>query len=104
MFNCYTFGNGAESYKIGDNLATAGLTIGERVSAVSQVDYKEAHRYADITYSGIYNAETNLNNLNEFNLGLANYRTLEKLFGPINKLHGRQQIYLYFKRIKYLTC
>lgn len=106
MFNCYSFGNGAESYKIGDNLATAGLTIGERVSAVSQVDYKEAHRYADITYSGIYNAETNLNNLNEFNLGLANYRTLEKLFGPINKLHGRQTDILVLQedKISYLLA
>ena len=106
MFNCYTFGNGAESYKIGDNLATAGLTIGERVSSVSQVDYKEAHRYADITYSGVYNAETNLNNLNEFNLGLANYRSLEKAFGPINKLHGRQTDILVLQedKISYLLA
>jgi hypothetical protein len=106
MFNCYTFGNGAESYKIGDNLATPGLTIGERVSAVSQTDYKEAHRYADITYSGVYNSETNLNNLNEFNLGLANYRSLEKAFGPINKLHGRQTDILVLQedKISYLLA
>lgn len=106
MHNCYSFGNGAESYKIGDEFATPGLTIGERVSAVSQVDYKEAHRYADITYSGIYNAETNLNNLNEFNLGLANYRTLEKSFGPINKLHGRQTDILVLQedKISYLLA
>jgi hypothetical protein len=38
----------------------------------------------------VYNSNTNLNKLNEFNLGLANYKSLEQSFGPINKLHGRQ--------------
>ena len=90
FFNCYTFGNGDEGYKINSALVGNRLDMGVRVSAVSQQDYKEAHRYADITYSGVYNEETNINKLNQFNLGLANYKTLEKSFGPIQKLHGRQ--------------
>ena len=90
MYNCFVFGNGVESYKIGDEFATPGFRIGARVTAVAEEDYKEAHRYADITYSGVYNQNTNLNKLNEFNLSLANYKSLEQSFGPINKLHGRQ--------------
>ena len=90
LYNCFVFGNGVESYKIGDEYATPGFRIGARVTAVAEEDYKEANRYADITYSGVYNANTNLNKLNEFNLGLANYKSLEQSFGPINKLHGRQ--------------
>jgi len=90
FFNCFAFGNGAESYKIGDNLLGMPFYLGSRVTAVSQEDFKEAHRYADITYSGVYNAETNVNKLNEFNLALANFKTLEKSFGPINKMHARR--------------
>ena len=90
FFNCFAFGNGAECYKIGDNLLGMPFYLGSRVTAVSQEDYKEAHRYADITYSGVYNAETNVNKLNEFNLALANFKTLEKSFGPINKMYARR--------------
>jgi len=90
FFNCFTFGNGAESYKINDSLTGAPFYLGSRVTAVSQEDFKEADRYASITYSGIYNADTNINKLNEFNLGLANWKDCEKSFGPINILHGRK--------------
>jgi hypothetical protein len=90
FFNCYTFGNGAESYKIKDSLIGRVLTLGNRVTSVSAQDYKEADRYADITYSGIYNNESNVNKLNEFNLGLLNYKPLEDSFGPIYKMDGRE--------------
>tara|TARA_R110001606_G_scaffold278751_1_gene427258 strand:+ start:890 stop:5359 length:4470 start_codon:yes stop_codon:yes gene_type:complete len=90
FFNCFTFGNGAESYKIRDGLATPSFRLGERVTAVSEQDFKEAHRFADITYSGLYNEDTNVNRLNEFNLGVANFKELEKSFGPIRVLDARQ--------------
>ena len=89
FFNCYTFGNGVESFKIRDELAGMPLTIGTRAHAVADEEYKEANRYADITYSGVYNEETNLNKLNEFNLALVNYTTLDKNFGPIEVMHAR---------------
>lgn len=91
MYNCFAFGNGAESFKIEDGFAKPGFKIGARITSVSEQDYKEAHRYADITYSGVYNDETNLNKLNEFNLALVNYKTLEKSFGPIEVIHARQK-------------
>jgi len=90
FFNCFMFNNGVESYKINDALTGVPFYLGSRVTAVSQEDFKEAHRYAGITYSGIYNAETNINKLNEFNLALVNWKDCEKSFGPINVLHGRK--------------
>ena len=90
FYNCFAFGNGAESFKVNDGLAEPGFSLGARVTAVSEQDYKEAHRYADITYSGVYNQETNLYKLNEFNLGLVNYKGLEQNYGPIEVMHARE--------------
>ena len=66
------------------------MVIGQRTTAVSEQDYKKAHRFASITYSGVFNAETNLNKLNQFNLSLANFSDLEKSFGNIGILHARE--------------
>ena len=90
FFDCFSFGNGVESYKINDSLTGDPFYLGERVTAVAQEQYRKADRYASMTYSGIYNAETNINKLNEFNLSLANFKDLEKSFGPINKLYARR--------------
>lgn len=90
FFNCYAFGNGVESYKVRDSLIGHSFNLGNRVTSVSAQDYKRADRYADITYSGIYNNETNVNKLNEFNLGLLNYKPLENSFGGIYILDGRE--------------
>lgn len=90
FFNCYSFGNGVESYKIRDSIVGKTFNFGNKVTAVAAQDYKEAHRFADMTYSGIYNNETNVNKLNEFNLGLANFKPLENSFGPIQILDARE--------------
>ncbi len=90
FYNCYTFGNGVESYKIQDSINGKQLTLGNRAYITTTVEYKESRRFSDITYSGIFNPESNINKLNEFNLGLLNYKPLESSFGPINKLFGRE--------------
>lgn len=89
FFNCFAFGNGAESYKIRDSIVGRPFNLGNRVVSVSEQDYQQTDRYADITYSGIYNDESNLNRLNEFNLGLLNFKPLEDSFGPVYVLDGR---------------
>lgn len=90
FFNCFAFGNGAESYKIRDSIVGNSFNFGNRVTSVSAQDYKAADRFADITYSGVYSAESNVNKLNEFNLGLLNYKVLEPSFGGIYLLDGRE--------------
>lgn len=88
--NCYTFGNGAESYRIRDSIKGKAFDLGERFFSTSAEDYKEADRFAAITYSGVFNTETNVNKLNEFNLGLLNFKNLEESFGEIQILSGRE--------------
>jgi hypothetical protein len=90
FYNCYSFGNGAESYKIRDSIVGKTFNLGNRVYTTDEKDFKEAHRFADLTYSGVYNEENNINKLNEFNLGLLNFKPLERTFGPIQKLFGRE--------------
>ena len=91
FFNCWTFGNGVESYKIRDSIIGRVSTLGNRVSSTQEKDYELSERFADITYSGIYNEESNVNKLNEFNLGLLNFKNLEVAFGPIKKMFGRKK-------------
>lgn len=90
FFNCYAFGNGAESYKIRDAANGKSFNFGNRVISIAAQDYKEINRLADITYSGVYNDESNINKFNEFNLGLINYKPLEDSFGSIRILDGRE--------------
>ena len=90
FFNCYSFGNGIESYKIEDSSIGQSFALGERTILVSAQDFKRADRFADITYSGVYNDESNVNKLNEFNLGLLNFKTLEDVYGPVQKMVARE--------------
>ncbi|MHA2301330.1 MAG: hypothetical protein ACXACD_10295, partial [Candidatus Thorarchaeota archaeon] len=90
FFNCYAFGNGVESYQIRDFIDTKELLLGNRVTTTSAQDYGEIRRFADLTYSGVYNDESNVNKLNEFNLGLLNFKPLEDSYGPVYRLDGRE--------------
>ena len=42
FFNCYMFGNGAESYRIKDSISGKTITLGNRAFSTSAQDYKEA--------------------------------------------------------------
>ena len=90
FFDCYSFGNGVESYTIRDSIKGQAFALGNRVTTTSDQEYKQAHRLADLTYSGIFNDESNVNKLNEFNLGLLNFKPLEESFGSIQKLYARE--------------
>ena len=90
FFNCYTFGNGVESYKVRDSIIGNKLTLGNRVHSTQAKEYKAADRFADLTYSGVYNDESNINRLNEFNGGLLNFKPLEDSFGRIGIIDARK--------------
>jgi len=88
-FNCFVMGNGAESYQIRDAFNEKYLSIDFPSTAVSADGYRQENRYAEITYSGVYNSSTNTNKLNEFNLYLANFKEdIDKSYGPIVKIKG----------------
>ena len=88
--DCFTYGNGVESYRYRDLSTAKDFILGERVTAVSNNEFKEADRLASLTYSGLYSGTSNVNNLNEFNLGLVNFKDCELVYGPIMKLHSRE--------------
>ena len=90
FFNCFAFGNGVESFQILDLAVEKRLNLGERTTAQTNTKIKQADRFAGLSYSGVYSGPNNVNNLNEFNLGLVNFKDLEISFGPIMKLHSRE--------------
>jgi len=100
FYNCISFGNGVESYKIKDSITGRKLELGNRVFTTSSQEYKRANRDSDITYSGVFNDESNINKLNSFNLGQLNFKVLEDSFGPIQRLVGRETDVLTFQEDK----
>jgi hypothetical protein len=88
-YNCFSFGNGVESYKIRDTLTGKPFSIDSNPTDINKEGYKQLNRFADITYSEIFNSNTNVNRLNEFNLSLGNFKDdVEKSWGPINVMKG----------------
>jgi len=88
-FNCFSFGNGAESYQIRDAFSGKSFSIDSNPTAVSEDKYKQINRFCDLTYSEVLQESTNINRLNEFNLYLANYKDdMEKSFGRVTSIKG----------------
>lgn len=84
FFNCFTQGNGAESYKYKDAFNANALNIDIRPTSTITETYKEIQRISDITYSEPYVENNGLNGLNEFNLARVNYKDdVLKHFGQI---------------------
>jgi len=90
FFNCYTQGNGVESYKIKDGFNKNALNIDTFSSAKSDEEYRENRRFADLTHSSEpYNESSNVNGLNNFNLSTANFKELDKQYSSIQLIHKR---------------
>lgn len=99
MYNAYCFGNGVEGLRIRGDFNAPPLKYSPRTSSVIE-DYKQQRVQEAITYSGIYRENTGINNLNEFNLSLANFKYLDKFFGSIQKLHARDTDLVTFQENK----
>ncbi len=90
-FNCYAFGNGVESFKMQDAFLGKSFSIDSNPSEVSKDGYKQSKRFADITYGGVFNSNSNVNKLSEFNLALANFKEdIDKSYGAIYKIKGEE--------------
>lgn len=90
FYNCFSFGNGVESYKIKDAFNSNFLNIDLKPTTTSVEEYKEVRRYADVTYGEPYVESSNINGLNEFNASTANWKELEKEHGAIQILKERE--------------
>jgi len=90
FFNCYTQGNGIESYRVRDDFNSNYLTVDTRPSATSVEEYREIRRFADQTYGKAFIESTNINGLNEFNLSNANFKELDKQYGSVQITVARE--------------
>jgi len=90
FFNCYTQGNGVESYKYKDGFNTNYLNIDLRPSSTSIERPRKIRRFADITYGQPFVESSGLNGLNEFNVSTANFKELDKQYGSIQRLFSRE--------------
>ena len=98
-FNAISFGNGMESSIIEDDWNGPELLPSPRASA--SIDrYEQIQAENSLTYSGIYNESSSTNDLNEFNLSLANFKALEEEYGPIQKLYARDSDLIVFQEDK----
>jgi hypothetical protein len=87
-FNCWAYSNGVESNRIRDDFNAASMEWSPRV--LSPVDdYMQQHIYYGITYSGINNYDASVNNINQFNLSLANFKYLDRSMGSIQRIRAR---------------
>ena len=87
--NCWAFGNGVESNRIGDTFNKPFLSNGVTVSSSLDRSYKEEHRKYGLIYSGIYNSNSGTNNLNQFIAGEKITKDINPIYGSIQKLYSR---------------
>ena len=87
--NCYSFGNGVESFVIRDDYNAPALGKGVRVSTVFEDNYQEEVLKSGLIYSQVYNGKTGINRLNQFIIADKITKDLNPEYGSIQKLYGR---------------
>ncbi len=87
--NCFSFGDGIESNRIRDGYNKMQISSGARVSATLEEPFIEEHRTNGLIYSGIYNSNSNVNNLNQFIAAEKITKDLNPTYGSIQKLFTR---------------
>ena len=88
-FNCYSFGNGVESDRIRDDFNAVTIGKGVKASTVLPELYKEEQRTNGLIYSGIYNSNSSVNNLNQFIAAEKITKDVPPTYGSIQKLKAR---------------
>lgn len=101
-FNAWCWGNGLESDRIYDDFNDTTKGFSPRVQTPIE-DYKQIRSEASICYSGVYQNNSSLNRLNEFNLSISNFKYLDREFGSIQKLYARDTDLVVFQENKVST-
>jgi len=89
-YNCFSFGNGLESNRIRDDFNEMFITNGVKASTTTQQTYKEERRSHGLIYSGIYNSNSGINDLNQFIMAEKITKDLNPTYGSIQKLFQRR--------------
>ena len=88
-FNCYSFLNGVESNRIRDDFNQVVIDKGAKASSTLEEPYKEEHRKYGLIYSGLYNSNSGVNNLNQFIQAEKITKDINPTYGSIQKLYSR---------------
>lgn len=88
-YNCFAFGNGVESNRIRDDFNAPFIDKGTKASTILEEPYEEERRATGLIYSGIFNSNSGLNDLNQFIQAEKITKDLNPIYGSIQKLHTR---------------
>jgi hypothetical protein len=88
-YNCFSFGNGLESNRIQDDFNAMFIQNGVKVSSIIQETYEEERRPYGLIYSGLYNSNSGLNDLNQFIMAEKITKDINPIYGSIQKLFSR---------------
>ena len=88
-FNCISFGNGVESNRIRDDFNAPFISKGVKASTTLAERYREERRKNGLIYSGIYNSQSGINNLNQFIAGEKITKDVNPEYGSIQKIYAR---------------
>ncbi len=88
-YNCFSFANGVESNRIRDDFNRSFIKNGVKASTTLKQQYLEDHRSSGLIYSGLYNKNTSLNELNQFRMAELITKELDPTYGTIQKLFAR---------------
>lgn len=101
FFNCFSMGNGAESYVIKDAFNKESLNIDLRPSVSTIEKFKAVRRSSDLICGEDYVESGNINGLNVFNRAdSGNWKELDRQNGSIQKLDSRDNDILVLKERK----
>ena len=87
--NCWCFGNGVESDRIRDDFNAAQVDNGVKASTVLAEQVTEERRKHGLIWSGIYNSNSGINNLNQFIQAEKITKDLNPVYGSIQNLLNR---------------
>ena len=99
--NCYSFGNGLESDRIRDDFNAPMIDNGVKASTTFS-GYKRETIGSGLIYSGLYNSKSQVNNLNQFNMGEKITKDLNPVYGSIQALKTRDTDVVVFAEDKIL--
>jgi len=88
-FNCYSFGNGVESDRIRDDFNATVIGKGVRVSSTLNEPYAEERLGSSMIFSGLFNSISSTNNTNQFLTAENITKTLNPIYGTVQKLYAR---------------
>jgi len=88
-YNAFNFGDGIESDRIRDDFNEVQIDTQVKVSTTIDEGFTERNNTSGLIYSGLFNANNGVNNLNQFNTGEKISKNLNIEYGDIQKLFTR---------------